>query len=104
MRRSAAIPPNHYSSPSQTRRAARSVDGNLCRLDHGTPELLAAPDQLAHLVWRAAERLRFQRQDAGLEVGRPKRLADRIRHLPRNLLRRSGWTRDRHPSIGIDAG
>src|SRR5262249_39815970 len=75
MRRSAAIPPNHHSSPSQTRHAARLVDGNLRRLDHGTPELLAATDHLTHLIWRAAERLRFQRQDAGLEVGRPKRLA-----------------------------
>src|SRR5215468_10809894 len=61
------------------------LDDDLGRLDHRAPGLKALADEGAHLVRRAAQRLRLEAQDAVLEVLVAKTLSDGAGHLGGDL-------------------
>src|SRR5262249_24724092 len=57
----------------------RSFHDNLARLDRRTPGFEILADQLAHLLWRAGERISLQREDARPQLALLESLPDRLR-------------------------
>src|SRR5260221_4019988 len=83
--------------------ALQSLHDDLGGVDHRSPCFETWPDQIAHLVRRARERLGFQRADARAQFGVLESVRDRPRYFRGDLLGRTGGRRDRHPGVGIDA-